>query len=261
MMNLLTVVSTYRVEGVKAFIKLKLGRIPYMKFKDENSIIIYMPKYKQPIYLRRDTSDHSTFRQIFDAKEYAIDYPFLPKVIIDAGANVGLAAVYFSQRYPQAKVYSIEPEASNIEILKKNIKAYKHVECLPMAIHHTSDETLEIIDEGIGKWGFVTKLATETTNREKVVSTVKTIALQTLMGTCDIAVIDILKVDIEGAEMALFEKNYECWLPKTRCLIIELHDRFYPGCEERVFNVMHNYNFSFYKKGENWVFFNIDLNS
>ncbi|UPS91676.1 FkbM family methyltransferase [Bizionia sp. M204] len=259
MIQLLRIFKTYGYEGFKQFVKLQLGRIPYLKFKDDTRITIYIPKYKQPIYLRRHTSDFATFKQIFDAKEYALDYPFKPKTIIDAGANVGLAAVYFIHRFPKTKIYSIEPEASNIRVLKKNTKAYKQVVLLPNALHHTTNELLEIVDEGIGKWGFVTKQATEILNAKSIVSSVQTVSIQAIIDRYEISIIDILKIDIEGAEMALFEKNYDSWLPKTRCLIIELHDRFYPGCQERVFGVMDQYNFSQFKKGENWVFFNEDF--
>src|SRR5690606_8966892 len=101
----------------------------------------------------------------------------------------------------------------------------------------------------------------EVTDVKTIVSSVKTVSVSSIVEAADIPFIDVLKIDIEGAEMALFEKNYKSWLPITRCLIIELHDRFYPGCQERVFDVMSQFNFSYFKKGENWVFFNEDLKS
>ena len=259
MPNLFSLLYNYKLEGLKSFIKLKLGRIPYMKFKDASTITILIPRYKQPIYLRQNTSDQSTFKQIFDAKEYDIRYPFVPKTIIDAGANIGLAAVYYAQCFPKAKIFSIEPEASNITVLKKNVKSYKHVVCLPNALHHTAGETLEIVDNGKGNWGFITKEAAEVTDVKDIISSVTTVSIDSILEKFNVPIIDILKIDIEGAEMALFEMNYEYWLSKTRCLIIELHDRFYPGCQERVFNVMNRYNFSHFKNGENWVFINDDM--
>jgi len=44
--------------------------------------------------------------------------------------------------------------------------------------------------------------------------------------------VDLLKIDIEGAEKEVFEG---CdWMDDIRCLMIELHDRFKPGSSETV---------------------------
>jgi hypothetical protein len=43
------------------------------------------------------------FEQIFYTKEYDINVPFEPKIIIDLGANVGFASVYFANRFPARK--------------------------------------------------------------------------------------------------------------------------------------------------------------
>ncbi|WP_047547850.1 FkbM family methyltransferase [Psychroserpens sp. Hel_I_66] len=258
MINLFNIVSNYGIKGLKSYVKLKIGRIEFMALHDDNGIKIYIPGYKNPIYLRSDTSDFATFRQVFVAKEYDIDFDFEPNVIIDAGANVGLAAIYFANRFPNANIYSIEPEFTNIELLKKNVSPYEYVRFLPMALHHTSNLTLNIIDEGIGKWGFVTKAHDDIVDANNIVGSVNTICLNEIMDNNNIELIDILKVDIEGAEKFLFEKNYERWLPKTRCVIVELHDRWYPGCKESVFNAMNAYNFKHYEKGENVIFLNLN---
>ena len=66
--------------------------------------------------------------------------------------------------------------------------------------------------------------------------------------------IDILKLDVEGAEKEIFSSNYEDWLPKTKVLIIELHDRMRKGCSKVVFSAISEYNFSLDISGENLVF-------
>ena len=68
--------------------------------------------------------------------------------------------------------------------------------------------------------------------------------------------IDIFKIDIEGSEKELFEMNYEYWLPKTKCLIVETHDRMKPGCSESVLNTIRKYDFEKIESGENIVFVN-----
>ena len=46
--------------------------------------------------------------------------------------------------------------------------------------------------------------------------------------------IDILKMDIQGAEIEAFEDS-RLWLPHVRLLFIETHDLFRNGCSRKVF--------------------------
>ena len=47
--------------------------------------------------------------------------------------------------------------------------------------------------------------------------------------------IDILKIDIEGAEKEIFEDTSK-WILKVNCIMAELHDRFKPGCSRSFYN-------------------------
>jgi Methyltransferase FkbM domain len=60
---------------------------------------------------------------------------------------------------------------------------------------------------------------------------VRGITISTLLREQGLSRIDLLKVDIEGAERELFEGD-RGWLAVTRTVLIELHDRTKPGCEE-----------------------------
>ena len=122
MIPYLSILSKYKKEGLKAILKYLLGRSTYLRFKGDTIERVYIPQYRHPIYLRRYTSDYSTFKQIYVKKDYDISIDFEPKIIIDAGANVGLASVYFANRFPNAIIYAIEPEQSNFEALVQNCK-------------------------------------------------------------------------------------------------------------------------------------------
>jgi hypothetical protein len=65
--------------------------------------------------------------------------------------------------------------------------------------------------------------------------------------------IDILKIDIEGSEMELFHSNYENWLPRTKMILIELHERLLPGSSESFYKTLSQYNHSTSKLGENLI--------
>ena len=69
--------------------------------------------------------------------------------------------------------------------------------------------------------------------------------------------IDILKIDIEGAEKEVFSDNIDGWLKKTKLVIIELHEESKPGCINAVETAMRKYNFQlFLEKGENLIYLN-----
>ena len=51
-----------------------------------------------------------------------------PNLIIDAGANIGLASIVFAQRYPGARIVALEVDASNVVVLRKNVEAYRNVQ-------------------------------------------------------------------------------------------------------------------------------------
>ena len=68
--------------------------------------------------------------------------------------------------------------------------------------------------------------------------------------------IDILKLDIEGAEGELFRGDTG-WLAHTRMVVLELHERYAPGCTELVRSVMQARRFEQVAgRGENVVYIN-----
>lgn len=201
---------------------------------------IRVPGVKHHIHLRKNTTDHLAFEQVFITKEYDFEPGCDPSVIVDAGSNIGLGTVYFANRYPGARVISIEPEPNNFHMLKKNTNFYSNVTAVKAAVWN-EDTELNIYDEGKGEWAF-------TVHREKAgtVGKVMALSIPKLMATYDLPYIDILKIDIEGAEKELFTSNYESWLPKVRVLVIELHDHYKPGTSRQFFETISKYQFSFH---------------
>lgn len=176
-----------------------------------------------------------------------------PFNIIDAGANIGLASVYFANKFKKSTIYSIEPEESNFELLKKNTEKYTNITPIQAGIwsHKTQ---LSIKDSADGEWAFEVY---ETPNNENAI---KAIAFDNIMDKYNFEIIDILKVDIEGSEKEVFSKNYEKWLPKTKILIVETHDRMKKGTSKAVFNAITDYDFGCEILGENFLFNNLNTN-
>jgi FkbM family methyltransferase len=183
---------------------------------------------KYPVCIRLETSDAVVYEDVLLNRQYAIDLPFSPLTIVDAGANVGMASIYYANRYPMANIIAIEPEASNFELLVRNVAQYPNVVAIKAALWNRdgwiSVSQPDPATGASGSWAFVTH---EGPGRQ-----VRAITMQTLMTEMNIGTIDVLKVDIEGAEKEIFE---QCdWLNRVRAIVIELHDRFKPGCSAAV---------------------------
>lgn len=176
------------------------------------------------VWLRPGTSDFAVFMKVFVEEEYLLPYTIQPKTIVDAGANTGLATVYFALKYPDARIFSIEPEKSNFELCRKNTRSLLNVESVEAALWNRETMlTLKNAEEE--PWAF--QFA------EGDGPQVQTTTVPKIMKRLGTVTIDILKIDIEGAEYAIFDESAEEWLDHVRVLIVELHDQYQAGATER----------------------------
>lgn len=172
---------------------------------------------KRNLYLRTYTGDIDIFYEIFFKKIYVLSARPASRVntVVDLGANVGLSALYFLQHYPQARVICVEPEPSNFKMLTKNLQteiATGKVTALELA--------------AMGKDGLVSFESAEAKYNSRVVDgadrKVPAVSMPTLMHRCEIDHIDLLKIDVEGAEKYIFSGNLN-WLQKVDDILIEIH--------------------------------------
>jgi FkbM family methyltransferase len=210
------------------------------------------------VSLRLHTSDLKTFRQVFSRKEYeTAALPDYARSIIDLGANVGLASVFFAMRYPEAKIVAVEPEADNFRALQGNIEALgSRVRAEHAAIWHEDgsirlqSETAEGVP--LPSWGMT---VSETGDRGAITPAVR---VDTLMDRYGFKTVDILKVDIEGAELELFAHGADKWTSRVKLVLVETHNRFRPGSEEAVRAALAGKFRQAPSSGENLVFERID---
>lgn len=226
-------------EGVTLFLKLHFG--------GSDLIQIQLSGLPQPIYLRRKGSDYVVFEDIFLKYEYHFKHMSKPEVILDAGANIGLAAVFFKRKFPDVNIICVEPESSNFEMLKMNTAKYKGVTCIQKGLWHKTC-SLKITDDGLGEWGFTVREASDGDT-----DTVEAISIPDIMKDFELDNINVVKMDIEGSEVEVMGKNHESWIPKTETLLVELHDRLRPGCSKSVFSTLVQYDFSLDHVGENTI--------
>jgi FkbM family methyltransferase len=211
-------------------------------------ITLRLPAYSAPVFLRAHTSDIPVFEKIFIFREYDLSFLNLkPKFIIDGGANVGYSTVFFAHEYPNARIVAVEPESSNFDLLVRNVEAYPNVTTLKEALWNRK-ALLKLENPQDAKWAFRVKKAESPDS-----DTTQGITIMDLLEKSNSEYIDILKLDIEGAEKELFQSNYQSWLCKTGIIVAELHDWFRVGCSTSFYRALRQVKFKQFQKGENVV--------
>lgn len=145
------------------------------------------------------------------------------KAAMDIGANIGKYTVPLSKKFK--KVYAVEPHPDNIALLKQNTNGCPNIEVFEGVISNkTGTTTLNVnktnmgghtLNENVSKhkeWGFYAP---------EVLSDIKSITLDEFCKDKDI---ELLKIDIEGAEDFIFEGATETLKKPNINILIEVHN-------------------------------------
>lgn len=173
-----------------------------------------VPGMRHPVVLRAGTADVSTFEHIFVWNDYDLDYSKPIRAIIDAGGNIGLAAVFFANRFPDARIISIEPEAANFQLLQQNVAPYPNIVPLQAALW-SEDAHLGLSnpDARVDSYRF------DSVSSNHVV---QAFSMPSLLARFGLDHIDVLKIDIEGGESVVFASERQ-WMRQIGMFVIELH--------------------------------------
>lgn len=219
------------------------------------AVVVAIPGTDRFIELRPGTSDVEVFQTVFLQQDYglpAIDEPI--HTIVDLGANTGISSVFFSIRFPSARIIALEPERANFRMLCRNTFTDPNVTSVNAAIwledNVLSIQTINAEGAKIEDWAFQTKLGLNAPGSQ----TVEAIGIPTLMRRYGLTKVDLLKIDIEGAEHELFSQNTADWLPYIKYIVIETHERFRPGTDCLVTNTLRSEFDELPMSGENRVF-------
>lgn len=207
------------------------GRESYLSRRRVTSNISKMGGCYGELFFRPEDSDPDTLWQVFKSREYDLaPYPQgavvrqtyeaalaegKTPVIIDAGANIGAASVWFTTQFPQARVVAVEPDPANAGICRMNASG-RNVEVVEAAIG-ASPGTVSLEREG-DSWGIRTRPGGD----------IPVVTINELLGRYENPHLLIAKVDIEGFEKELFTGALE-WLDLATAIFIEPHDWMLPG--------------------------------
>lgn len=198
-----------------------------------NKITLKPGLYPRPVtfYVRRKSTDIVIFKEILYQQEYRYLTELQRKLkldvryIIDAGANIGTATVYLKSVFPEAAIVSIEPEADNFAMLQKNIQGLDGVTAFKGGLWN-KESWLEVRSGFRDKERELSFYVAEVGESERTNNSISGITVDGIKAKWSFPGVDILKIDIEGAERYLFASLEDCRriLAGVRILAIEVHE-------------------------------------
>jgi FkbM family methyltransferase len=204
-------------------------RVLYLKkVRPGREAVVRVPGLAGPLTVRTGTSDLAIFDEVVIQNGYHFPLACDPQVIVDVGANIGMATLWFKARWPQAQVIAVEPDPNNFALLQRNLKDIPGVRTVQAALAPV-DGAIGFETEGLNPSAYHIRALRP--GEEGVPA----ITMATLMRQCGIDHIDLLKLDIEGAEKEVFEAPDLAWMDRVDTLAVELHDRMRPGCGHAFF--------------------------
>jgi FkbM family methyltransferase len=217
----------------------------------EKTYTIRIPTFPYPVTIRGGaSSDALALYELLVQREYdPVGDLDSPHFIIDAGANVGIASLYFLNRYPTARVVAVEPEPGNFEICRRNLAPYGDRAILLQGAVWKNDGAL-VIERRNEEWS--TRVKAGDANQS---GAVQAFTMQSLMAYGN-GQTDLLKMDIEGSELEVFGPNAQEWLPHVGNIAIEMHSR---ACREQVFSALKGYRYDLLNhaspdKNQDWTY-------
>jgi FkbM family methyltransferase len=141
-------------------------------------------------------------------------------IVVDVGAHAGYYTLLAARLAgPEGKVYAFEADPANYRLLIENIElnAYTNIHAVPQAVAGSTGR----LSFYISPWGSDrNSLYQDNTGPEARRVEVDAVTLDDFMARLGRPAIDLIKMDIEGAEFVALEGMKET-LEKTRKLIIE----------------------------------------
>lgn len=173
------------------------------------------------------------FREIFEEHCYTSDGFYAPKstdVVLDIGANIGAFAIYLQTRARGIKVHCFEPASSTRERLQRNLTINNlgsSVFVYPYAV---------IDKNGIAYLGqhvhSVERALVANENGGGQAERVESITLARAVELSGATTIDLVKIDIEGAETELILSTEADLWKRVERVVLEYHESIRPGCRE-----------------------------
>jgi FkbM family methyltransferase len=188
---------------------------------------------------RNDCELKVIYEDIFQRQVYFFEASTNEPLILDCGAHIGLAVLYFKSLYPRARILTFEPNPETFALLQRNIAQnnLRGVEAINMAL--TAEEgnkaILYVGENFLTEWD-----STDTIDPDLWVNmheyrgiSVRSTRLSSYVSRR----VDFVKLDIEGAELAVLEE-LDGKLAAVEAITLEYHQNLANRAEGKLQRVV-----------------------
>lgn len=215
-----------------------------LKFNNPEFVKIQPRFLRFPVKLRARTSDPFVFRQIMIENEYLPLKDLSPLTLLDLGANIGLASSWFLSQFPEVRVFAVEADRDNYALCCENLAAYGDRAKVIHAAVWSGRKMLVLHRKSCSADSHVEETARQTEQGEEYVQGVDVASLIAMSG---FERVNLMKIDIEGAEKEIFRCDSGSWLSRVDNLCIELHG---DPCRNTFFQALVPYTYVHSQSGE-----------
>ena len=203
-------------QTLRFHVNKRYGRVPH-----EIVANIRMNRLVANIKLRDSCGDVFIFHEVLGDRVYHVKSDWIrnePKTIVDLGGNIGMATLAFAEQFPNAKLISVEPHPDSARLLRHNLASLgERATVLESAVSDRAGKMrLSVAAEA-----YNASLVRESSDGIEV----DVVTMDDILNQEQLQRIDILKIDIEGAEKMLLAHS-PAWLRKVDLLLIELHNGY-----------------------------------
>lgn len=221
-----------------------------------------VPGFPFSIHLRDALGDHATFWQCVVDNQY--DFSRFPQaerlietynrmtkngeipLIIDCGANIGLASLWLAKMFPLARIVAVEPDTDNFNLLCTNLQPLgDRIRTLHGGIWNCGGH-LVITNPNAGSAAYRVAHV-----EHPAPNTIRAYSIPDICQMEGVVAPFITKIDIEGAQQALFSDNTD-WVSGTHLIMLELDDWQMPwaGTSRTFFSTLSGVPFDYLIRGE-----------
>jgi FkbM family methyltransferase len=206
----------------------------------------------QPIHQLNLHETDFIFHEIFVEEIYLQHGITLPvqATVFDIGANIGLFSLYIKHKFPSSKLYAFEPIPEIYQLLCLNVAAFAstihtynfglfdQITTLPFdyypgcsvmsGLQVKRPRATEILTTGMQSRSTQDQRQITALVKQRLAShstwQCQVTTLSTMLRHTQSTKVDLLKIDVEGAELSVLKGIIESDWPKIRQIVLEVHN-------------------------------------